>query len=100
MIQLKYMMLLQMQKYQQCNACDSALIKFTDISQSKDAITHHYWYFGDNDSADAAQISHSYNKTGTYNATLNCRYKTWMHRYFAYYFTYNSISITAHNNQW
>jgi gliding motility-associated-like protein len=52
------------------NGCDSALIKFTDISESKDAITHHYWYFGDNDSADAAQITHLYNKTGAYNATL------------------------------
>ncbi len=51
-------------------ACDSALIKFTDISQSKDLITHHFWYFGDNDSADAKQISHSYNKTGNYKATL------------------------------
>ncbi|HYJ62876.1 MAG TPA: PKD domain-containing protein, partial [Parafilimonas sp.] len=51
-------------------ACDSALVKFTDISQSKDVITHHYWYFGDNDSADASQISHGYNTTGNYNATL------------------------------
>jgi PKD repeat protein len=52
------------------NACDSALIQFTDISESKDIITHHYWYFGDNDSADASQITHSYNKTGSYNTTL------------------------------
>jgi gliding motility-associated-like protein len=51
-------------------ACDSALTKFTDISQSKDLITHHIWYFGDKDTADAPQINHSYNKTGTYNATL------------------------------
>ena len=51
-------------------ACDSALIKFTDISQSKDLITHHIWHFGDNDSADAVQVNHFYNTTGNYNATL------------------------------
>ncbi len=50
--------------------CDSALIKFTDVSQSKDLITHHFWYFGDKDSADASQVSHYYTATGNYKAKL------------------------------
>ncbi len=52
------------------NGCDSALVKFTDASRSRDIITHHIWYFGDNDSTDAAQVSHYYDKTGSYKATL------------------------------
>lgn len=51
-------------------ACDSALIKFTDISESRDVITHRFWYFGDKDSADASHVSHFYTATGNYNAKL------------------------------
>lgn len=50
--------------------CDSAIITFTDVSRSQDAIIHHIWYFGDKDSTDAAQFTHTYYKQGTYNAKL------------------------------
>lgn len=50
--------------------CDSVSVKFTDASQSQDVITHHIWYFGDADSADVKQVTHTYTTIGNFNAKL------------------------------
>ena len=51
-------------------ACDSSLVLFTDLTFSQDEITHHYWDFGDGNTADQSMISHSYRMPGSYNAKL------------------------------
>lgn len=59
--------------------CDSASVKFTDVSSSNDNIISHYWNFGDSLNGSGATIFHNYGKIGNYSAYLisvtkhNCR---------------------------
>ncbi len=51
-------------------ACNLTPVQFADLSNSADIITHHYWYFGDDSTADQKTINHTYKTTGVYNAYL------------------------------
>lgn len=50
--------------------CDSAKVKFTNTSSGNDAIANYLWNFGDNTTSVLADPSHSYPKTGIYQAKL------------------------------
>lgn len=51
-------------------SCELNPVVFTDSSVSADDIIHHYWYFGDNNTADQKSVTHSYSNEGNYDAYL------------------------------
>jgi gliding motility-associated-like protein len=57
-------------------SCNLTPVQFTDLSASEDNIIHHYWFFGDDSSADQKSVSHIYKKPGVYNAYLIAETKT------------------------